>query len=235
MTAHALSPPSLERLNLSHSPIAVAFLDEPPSGLPRAVRPDAASCGYWKQASEGKAFYTTADDHQNCPVGAFTHGVSLTPEKTQELNGLIGTMIELKYLQDEEVPMIPHRTDPLKIAAYAPLDRAPFAPDIVVFRGNARQIMLISEAARRAATFDANAPMGRPACSLLPQAMGSHSGVVSVGCIGNRVYTGLGDDELYLAVPGSEIEQVLGELNTIVDANIELEKFHRARAEALRA
>ena len=51
----------------------------------------------------------------------------------------------------------------------------------------------------------------------------------------NRVDTGLGDDELYLAVPGSAIEQVLGELNTIIDANIELEKFHNARAEALRA
>lgn len=235
MSAPSANAPSLNRLRLSHKPVAVAFLNQPPTDLPRAPRPDAASCGYWKQASEGHAFYTTADDHQNCPVGAFTHGVALTPEKTQELNGLVGTMIQLQYLQDEEVPMIPHRTDPLQVVAYAPLDHATFAPDIVVFRGNARQIMLISEAARRASLMDNNAPMGRPACSLLPQAMGSNSAVVSVGCIGNRVYTGLGDDELYLGVPGSAIDRVLAELNTIIDANIELEKFHTARAQQLRA
>jgi len=35
----------------------------------------------------------------------------------------------------------------------APLDQATFAPDVIVFRGNARQIMLVSEAARRAGTF----------------------------------------------------------------------------------
>ena len=44
-------------------------------------------------AAEGQAFYTTAADHTNCPIGAFTHGVELSPAKAQELQGLIGTMI----------------------------------------------------------------------------------------------------------------------------------------------
>lgn len=235
MPVQSESAALLQKLHLNHAPVAMAFLADPPAGLSRAPRADAASCGYWKRASEGEAFYTTADDHQNCPVGAFTHGAPLSPAKSEELNGLIGTMIELKYLETVEVPMIPHRTDPLQIAAYAPLAEASFRPDVVIFRGNVRQIMLLSEAARRAEIFDMAAVMGRPACAMLPQAMGSERAVTSVGCIGNRVYTGLADDELYLSVPGSAIERMLGELETILTANAELEKFHRARKASIEA
>jgi uncharacterized protein (DUF169 family) len=211
----------------------VAFLDAPPAGLEHVTHADAASCGYWKQAAEGRSFYTTAGDHQNCAIGAFTHGAPLSPAKGEELQGLIGTMVELKYLKSDEVPQIPHRTAPLAVAAYAPLDKATFTPDAVIFRGNVRQIMLVSEAARRAGVFDAGAVMGRPACSMLPQSLGTGAAIASVGCIGNRVYTGLSDNELYITVPGAAIERVLGELDAIVNANVELEKFHRARAASL--
>ena len=40
------------------------------------------------------------------------------------------------------------------MAAYAPLDDATFKPDVVIIRGNARQMMLISEAARSAGVFN---------------------------------------------------------------------------------
>jgi uncharacterized protein (DUF169 family) len=225
---------ALSSLNLTHSPVAVAFVAAPPAGLTRIPRPDPASCGYWKQASEGRAFFTTADDHQNCPVGAFTHGVALSAEKQQELEGLVGTMVELKYLRTDEVPQIPHRTSPLQVAAYAPLAQAGFEPDVVIFRGTPRQIMVISEAARRAGALDESALMGRPACSMLPKAAGATQAVTSVGCIGNRVYTGLDDNDLYLSIPGGALDRVLAEIPAIVHANVELEKFHRARARALR-
>jgi uncharacterized protein (DUF169 family) len=235
MSAHRQDRESLDRLKLDHSPIAIGFLDYEPDGLPRIGRAAAASCGYWKEASAGRAFYTRPEDHDNCAVGAFTHGAPATVERTQGLNGLVGTMIELKYLDPAEVPMIPHRTDPMKIVAYAPLAEATFPADVVVFRGNARQIMMLSEAARRAGLFDANAPMGRPACAMLPQAIGSASGVASVACIGNRVYTELSDNELYLAVPGQTATALLNELDTILDANAALEEFHRHRAQELSA
>jgi uncharacterized protein (DUF169 family) len=51
-----------------------------------------------------------------------------------------------------------------------------------------------------------------------------------VGCIGNRVYTTLADDELYFAVPGKELSTVVDKLATIVNANRELESYHRAHA-----
>jgi uncharacterized protein (DUF169 family) len=223
----------LARIGMKSSPVAIAFMPAPPPGLERVHRVAAAGCAYWKRASEGESFYTTADDHTNCPIGAFTHGVRLSPEKSEELQSLVGTMIELKYLKQEEVPTLPHRTEPMQIAAYAPLRAATFEADIVVFRGNARQIMLLWEAAHAAGAFTNGAVMGRPACAMLPQALAASSGVTSVACVGNRVYTELQDDELYLTIPGALVGKVLSELDVVVNANVELEKFHRARQETL--
>jgi len=224
---------ALKSIGLSSQPVAIAFLSRPPAGLERISSAAAAGCGYWKLASDGLAFYTNAQDHENCPVGAFTHGVTLPPQKAEELQSLVATMVELKYLKNYEVPAIPHRSTAMEVAAYAPLDRASFAPDVVIFRGNARQIMLLSEAARAADAFDNGMVMGRPACAAIAQALVSGGGVASIGCIGNRVYTELGDDELYLVVSGRSIDATLGQLATIVNANRELEKFHRQRQAAL--
>jgi hypothetical protein len=47
------------------------------------------------------------------------------------------------------------------------------------------------------------------------------------------VYTELGDDELYLAVPGRAIDALLSKLETILSANTALEAFHRERAVSL--
>jgi uncharacterized protein (DUF169 family) len=223
----------LTRLRLNRSPVAVGFLAVPPPGLPRVERPLPAGCSYWKEASEGHAFYTTPEDHENCPVGAFTHGVTLSSDKAAELQSLVGTMIQLQYLRSEDVSGIPHRVARMQVAAYAPLADAAFDPDLVIFRGNARQIMLLSEAARAAGSFESSAAMGRPACAMIPQTTGTASSVASVGCIGNRVYTELGDDELYFSVPGPALPQVLEQLTVMLDANAALEQFHKQRAAAL--
>jgi uncharacterized protein (DUF169 family) len=224
---------SLAAVGLDRAPVAVAFLAQPPQGLARLESPGPAGCSYWKTASEGRAFYTTTEHHTNCPIGAFTHGVALSPEVGKELETMIDTMIELKYIRKEEVPAFPHRTDPLDVVAYAPLDGAPFDPDVVIFRGTVKQVMLLAEAARGAGAFDDGQVMGRPACAMLPRAIGASTGVASMGCIGNRVYTGLGDDELYLAIPGAKVGAVLEHLGATLAANQQLEQFHRQRASGL--
>ena len=224
---------SVGRLNLDRPPVAVAFLASPPPGLGRIDRPLPAGCSYWKHASDGHAFFTLPEDHENCAVGAFTHGVTLSPAKAKELEGLIGTMVQLQYLRSEEVAGIPHRGSPMEVVAYAPLAQATFEPEAIIFRGNARQIMLVSEAARAAGIFESAAAMGQPACAMIPQTTASRSGVASVGCIGNRVYTELGDDEMYFAVPGKALPRVLEQLDVVLNATAALESFHRERAAIL--
>jgi uncharacterized protein (DUF169 family) len=61
----------------------------------------------------------------------------------------------------------------------------------------------------------------------------AHGVVTSAGCIGNRVYTGIGDDEMYTAIPGRALEAVAQELHTIALANETLEQYHRGRQEQL--
>jgi uncharacterized protein (DUF169 family) len=229
MTLTAQQTIALASLGLANAPVAIAFTNTAPEGVSRVDTAQAASCSYWREAST-RAFYTTADDHSGCPVGAFTHGVSLSPQQASELQSVVGMMTELRYIKPEEVPLIPHRTEPMRFAVYGPLGTASFAPDVVIFRGNARQIMLMSEAARGAGVFDAAAVMGRPACAMVPQSAAAQSAVTSVGCVGNRVYTGLRDDELYITVPGAAVGNLLDRLATVLEANIALERFHRDRA-----
>jgi uncharacterized protein (DUF169 family) len=57
--------------------------------------------------------------------------------------------------------------------------------------------------------------------------------VASTGCIGNRVYTDLGDDELYVAIPGRDLARLAAEMATIATANAALADYHRDRRRAL--
>ncbi len=90
--------------------------------------------------------------------------------------------------------------------------------------------MLLAEAAQASGTAGDGATLGRPTCAVLPQAIATGKTASSFGCIGNRVYTGAADDEAYFAIPGPHLETVINSLATIVNANQELEKFHRSRA-----
>ncbi len=192
-----------ETLRLSLPAIGIAFRDSPPSGVPRAeVGP--ASCSYWKRAAQGETFWTDVAHHQNCPIGALTHGV----------------------------PLSEHRRAQLRVAVYAPLAAMPCPPDLVVVRGTTAQLMVLLEAAQAAGVAPDAPAMGRPTCAALPQALDSKRPAMSLGCIGNRVYTGLADGEGYVALPASAIEAVTARLGILARANAELEKFHRARANA---
>ena len=218
-----------ELLGLRKSPVAVKFDKQAPSGVPHIDQPAVAGCSYWKLAAEGQTFYTKAEDHYGCPVGAHTHGVNLPADKAKELEGIVGTMVQLQYLSMDEVPGIPHREEPFEVAIYAPLAEAKFVADVVLVSGNARQMMLLAEAAHAAGILSEGSVVGRPTCAAIPAVMQSGHTATNLGCIGNRVYTSMPDDELYFAFAGSQLDAVNDKLSTIVHANRELEKFHLAR------
>jgi uncharacterized protein (DUF169 family) len=57
--------------------------------------------------------------------------------------------------------------------------------------------------------------------------------VASTGCVGNRVYTDLEEDELYVAVPGRDLAAVVDALSVIAGANATLSEYHRGRRASL--
>src|SRR3977135_4235698 len=135
-----MSPTSLqELLRLTSPPVAITFVDVPPPGVPHVSAAEPAGCGYWRRAAAGEVFFTVADDHKGCPIGAHTHNVTLSPAEQQDLMGLVQTMVGLSYLKMEEVPQIPTRQTAMQIAVYAPLAAAPTPPDVVLVRGHAQQ------------------------------------------------------------------------------------------------
>ena len=216
-------------LQLRTAPVALAFQEAPPANLPRMAASAPAGCTFWKRAAVGQAFYTEVSDHYNCLIGAYTHGADLPPTQAKELQGILEMMFQLNYLRPEEVPDLPRRQGKLGVVLYAPLAKAPFEPEIILVCGNAKQIMLLTEAAQ-AAGVGAEAPlMGRPTCAAIPTVLQTHRSAASLGCTGNRVYTEMADDELYLALPGGQLGPVVEKLAGIVHANRELEKYHRAK------
>jgi len=215
-------------LGLQHAAVAISFLEKPPVGVSRVRRPGPAGCSYWKMASDGETFYTAGEDHQNCVIGAYTHGVELGPEKASELQGTLSQMVSLEYLQEKEIPRVPHREETFVYAAYAPLKESPFEAQIVLIRGNAKQLMLLMETSARAGG-GSDSTMIRPTCAVIPQVLRTGKTTPSLGCIGNRVYTELGDGEMYCAIPGNQLGQVVAELEKIVAANEALKEFHKAR------
>lgn len=219
-------------LRLTSAPVAISFVDAPPPGVPHVSASEPAGCGYWRRAAAGEVFFTLADDHKRCPVGAHTHNVTLTPAEQQDLMGLVQTMVGLSYLKMADVAQIPTRTTPMQVAVYAPLAAATVAPDVVLVRGNAQQLMLLAEAAQAAGVAGTGATLGRPTCAVLPEAINSARTAASFGCIGNRVYTGADDTDAYFAIPGPALGVVEEHLAVIVRANQALEAFHRARAAA---
>ncbi len=91
-----MSQTSLTELpRLTSAPVAIAFVDATPPGVPHVSAVEPAGCGYWRRAAAGEVFFTLADDHKGCAVGAHTHNVTLSPAEEQELMCLVQTMVGL--------------------------------------------------------------------------------------------------------------------------------------------
>ena len=219
-------------LGLTRRPIAVAFRDAPPPGVKPFTGSEPSGCSFWRLAMEGRAFYTVPSDHYNCPVGSYTHNLPLPPERAGELPTVLEIMTGLGYLKMEEVPGIARLATTPGVIVYAPLADTPVDPDVVLFIGPPGRLMLLQEAALRAGVAAQVPFLGRPTCMALPAALAGGA-VASTGCIGNRVYTGAGDDELFVAVAGRDLARVADEAETIAKANAALADYHRGRRASL--
>jgi len=221
-----------ETLGLTRRPVAITFAPSPPPGVPRFSGKEPAGCSFWRLAAGGRVFYTVPADHFNCAIGSYTHGIALSPDRAGELEQTLAFMTGIGYIQAEEVADLPGLSAAPGVVVYAALGAAPVDPDVVVFAGRPGRIMLLQEAARRAGLRTQPALLGRPTCMALPAALGKGL-VASTACVGNRVYTDLGEDELYVVVPGRDLAGVAAAAATVAAANATLHAHHRERRQAL--
>ena len=221
-----------ELLGLRLPPIAVGFLEAPPEGVPPWRGGEVpAGCAFWLKAMEGEAFYTVPSDHYNCAVGCHTHNIPLPPERAGELDDTVRFMVESKYIETADVPAIPTLSrKPPKVVAYGPVSEATFPADVVLVAATPGQAMLLYEAAVRAGAGDALTNiLGRPGCAVLPLTANSGVASLSFGCKGNRTFTGLPENELYLSAPAAKWAAVAAALEEIVPANATMERHYLGR------
>jgi uncharacterized protein (DUF169 family) len=215
-------------LSLRRPPVALAFADQPPDGIPTATKAVPSSCTFWRQA-EQSAFYATAKQHFNCPVGSMVMGFELPSDVSEQLGGLVQSMCDAQYLNMDEAAKIPSVDRRSAGIVYGPLKDFPLDPDAVLLWVNLGQAMLLTEAAGRAAWT--SAPMeisGRPGCAAIPLALRNSQPGMSLGCAGMRTFTEVGDDETLGVVPGDALPSFVEALASAVDSNAAMRDFYSA-------
>ncbi len=219
-------------VRLSRRPVAVTFLESEPAGVEKFAGTEPSGCSFWRLAAAGRSFYTLPENHFNCAVGAYTHNIPLSAERQSETEQTLKMMFDLGYVKPEEVPQIPRLAKTPRAILYAPLGEATGVPDVVLFSCKPAAAMLLSEAAGRAGVASGSPALGRPTCMALPATMQDGS-ILSLGCIGNRVYTGLGEDEMYLVVRGKDVAAIADALGVIARANSALNEYAKGRRQQL--
>jgi len=219
-------------VKLSRRPVAVTFLESAPAGVEKFSGTEPSGCSFWRLAASGRSFYTVPENHFNCAVGAYTHNIQLSPERQTETEQTLKMMFDLGYVKPEEVPQIPRLAQTPAAILYSPLGGVTSVPDVVLFSCKPAVTMLLSEAAGRAGVASGAPTLGRPTCMALPATM-QHGSILSLGCIGNRVYTGLGEDEMYMVVRGKDVAAIADALRVITSANAALSDYAQGRRQQL--
>ena len=232
MPDYRLIEEKLQRvLAASRRPVAIAFVESVPQGVARFEGTEPSSCSYWRLAAAGKTFYTLPSDHWNCPVGGYTHN-TLTDAQMPDLQQVLSLMSDIGYVRMEEIPGVFHMQARPAAIVYGPLADFPVEPSVVLVSGKPGRVMMLSEAALRAGAMSQLPLLGRPTCMAIPAAI-ANGAVTSSGCIGNRVYTDIGDDELYVTLRGADLERIAAEIATIENANVTLTQYHEGRRQTL--
>ena len=215
-------------LNLNQPPIAICFTDSLPERVDAPANRVPAGCRFWEDAASA-TFATTADDHNLCAIGVYTHNLQPSPAQQTDLMDALKVFGDLGYVRPEDIPLIPVLSAQSKYVLYSPLADAPLPPDVVLLFVNANQTLILSEATQQLENQNAPA-MGRPACAVVPQVMNTGRAALSLGCCGARAYLDiLTDSVAVFAIPGAKIEAYVERIAALTRANALLSQFHQLR------
>lgn len=225
----ALSAELTTLLRLGAPPIGIAFSAEPPEGvepfgtgpMPEPT-PDgrtgrvSAGCVFWIEGA-GRTFTTVPEDHGNCSVGSLTHG--LIPLADAAGRADVAALVEAGWVTEDVFPEIPTLSERPGAITYGPLSEIPVDPDVVFVRLDGKQLMELQAAVPDVAVE------GKPQCHIVPMAAEDGTVAASVGCALSRVRTGMKPDEMSCAIPASRLEDVVGSLRSVREADRAVESY----------
>jgi uncharacterized protein (DUF169 family) len=152
-------------------------------------------------------FSTVASDHANCSVGSFTHGFLSLEEAARGSD--VAVLLEGEWVTPEDFTKIAHVTKSPDEITYGPLDQYEVVADVILVRINAKALMLVHDA------WPSLQIEGKPQCHIVAIALQSGKVAASVGCMLSRTRTGMGPEELTLAIPGELLEEFLDSLEKV--------------------
>ncbi len=218
-------------LELEHAPIAMTVLETlPDDGTPRFDAPMseptedgrsgrvAAPCVFWMHAHE-RTFDTLAEDHGNCSVGRYTHGFAEATDILDKSD--VGALLDVGWVTMGAFAGVAAMGRRPQGVRYGPLADVTADPDLVLLRLTPRQMMELNDAVQVEWS-------GKPQCQILPRA--AEHGVIaaSMGCALSRARTGMGDDELTVAVPGHRVDEVVDALRAVTMADAAVVGYAKA-------
>jgi uncharacterized protein (DUF169 family) len=228
MDLAALARTLTDALALERPPVAVAFAATPPPGTPAPARRVPAGCVFWEEAAHGP-LTTSPEDHALCAIGTFTHNLDASAAHEADRRDALRVFADLGYVRPEDLSAIPVLAARPRHVVYAPLAASPLPPAVVLLFVRADQALLLAEAAQ---AVDGGAPpaLGRPACAVVPQVVGTGRAALSLGCCGARAYLdALAADRALFALPGPRLPEYAARVATLARANQVLSAFHRRR------
>jgi uncharacterized protein (DUF169 family) len=219
-----------DALSLETPPVAVSFVAEPPPGIPSFQGEVPSACTFWRRAEQG-TFYADAPSHFNCLVGSYTMGLSLPPEKGEELMGLIGVMQGNEYFSSGEVPHVPVVAGEKSGIVYGPLAEARDVPDVVLMWLAPYQAMLLQEATGGAEWAEQSGipTYGRPSCAAIPAAIAQARSTQSLGCMGMRVFTEVGRNQLLGVLPKEVLKDLPAAVDKVASSNDKMAQHYRGQ------
>lgn len=211
----------VDLLGLAHAPVAItlhtevpedaSWFDEPmtePTGDGRAGRVPAA-CVFWDRAHTA-SFTTAPEDHGNCSVGRFTHGLVGAEGILDKTD--VGTLLEVGWVTMEAFAGVAALERAPAAISYGPLAEVSGEPDVILLRISPKQMMEIADAI--AVEFS-----GKPQCQIIPRAADRNVVAASMGCALSRARIGMSDDEMTCAVPASRLDELLEGLRRVSRAD----------------
>jgi uncharacterized protein (DUF169 family) len=209
-------------LSLSGSPVAVKLAktrDDVPAGIPEQ-KETVRHCQMVNMArKDGAIFYAPSAKHQ-CNGGAWALGLrEITPSlQSGEHYFKLGKFESMAACR-RTIDLIPHlRSGETYATIYAPLEKAPFDPDVVLIVTSPRNMLKLAQASlfRLGGRISPAMAGIQSVCSdatAQPYLTGTTN--FSLGCDGSRKFSGIADDEMVMGFP-AELLPEIGEAIKVV-------------------
>ncbi|MDR2944894.1 MAG: DUF169 domain-containing protein [Methanosarcinales archaeon] len=206
-------------LQLEGSPVAVKLIpagssDETAGKYPKLDR-QMRHCQITDHVRRtGELFYATLEEQQ-CKGGAAALGLTQLSEKVKSGEFYCDSLRHFETVEaaKKTVDMIPFLSPKSNSAViYAPLEKASFDPDIVIFICNPMQAMLLTQGweYRDGGRVEAAFSGKQSVCSdAVARVIQTGKPNVTVGCSGSRAYTKIMPHELLYSVPAKDIEKTV--------------------------